>query len=98
MPPTPEEQEKITRRQRALDARPWARAQVDRMLAERRAQRAEAWFRALVEQELVSAEHSGRGCVGLGRSWPRRSAVRTKPGAPAHALLDNLFVRVHPGT
>jgi hypothetical protein len=51
-PPTPEEQEKTKRRERALDAWPWARAQVDRLLAERRAKRAEARFRALVEQKM----------------------------------------------
>ena len=55
MPPTPEEQEKIKRRLCALDAWPWSRDEVDRLLAEHRAKRAEAWFRAQVEQEL--AEH-----------------------------------------
>jgi hypothetical protein len=60
MPPSPDEQEKIKRRQRALDAQPWARAQVDRMLAERRAKRAEAWFRALVEQELAESRARAR--------------------------------------
>jgi hypothetical protein len=48
-----DEQEKIKRRERALDARPWARAQIDRVSAERRAKRAEAWFRTLVEHELA---------------------------------------------
>ena len=40
MPPTPEEREAIKRRERALDAQPWVRAQVEKGLAERRAKRA----------------------------------------------------------
>ena len=40
MPASPEEQAAIKRRQRALDAQPWFRAQVEKALAERRAKRA----------------------------------------------------------
>lgn len=40
MPPTPEEWEKIKRREKALDAQPWFRAGVEKLIAERRAKRA----------------------------------------------------------
>jgi len=40
MPPTPEERDAIKRRERALDAQPWVRAQIEKRLAERRAKRA----------------------------------------------------------
>jgi hypothetical protein len=40
MPPSPEEQAAIKRRERALDAQPWCRAMVEKLLAERRAKRA----------------------------------------------------------